>query len=427
MWLPIVAAVGVLLVLLWYAMSRGPGPARTTAADGGPAGSDSPRAAAASSATPTPTVPPPPTSGCVTGRTLPSGVSTRTLQVAGVTRSYVLAVPTGAAGGAARPLPLLVGYHDTGQSAFDLEAYTHLADQGTRAGFVVAFPVGERARWNFPRSAAVGPDDVLFSGLLLNDLTGQMCLDVERIFAVGYADGADMVLTALCGLPGRFVAAVAVAASVLPTSCARPSASLLEIHGAGDPIAPLDGGGPARAAPYTGSVAQPAPDRLARYASALGCSGARSSAVDTADWSRTVWSGCPADRDVGLLVMQAGGHTWPGAQARPERGATSMALNATIVALTFFGYTPTAADLGGDAATGGGTTVPGPSVAPQAPTPTAPSGPAGASAPPTAPAPTASGSTAPPVDGDGQTPATTAPAPQVTPTTAVQNGAVRAR
>ncbi|MCM3887217.1 PHB depolymerase family esterase, partial [Frankia sp. R82] len=247
MWLPIVAAVGVLLLLLWYAMSRGPGPARTAAADGSPTGSNAPRAAAASSATPTPTVPPPPASGCVTGRTLPSGVSTRTVQVAGVARSYVLAVPTVAAGSAPRPLPLIVGYHDAGQSAFDLEAYTHIADQGTKAGFVVAVPLGEHARWNFPRSAAVGPDDVLFTGLLLNDLTGRMCLDTKRIFATGYADGADMVLTALCALPGRFVAAVAVAASVLPTSCGRPSASLLEIHGAVDPIAPLAGGGPPRA------------------------------------------------------------------------------------------------------------------------------------------------------------------------------------
>ncbi|MCM3887517.1 plasmid partitioning protein, partial [Frankia sp. R82] len=173
--------------------------------------------------------------------------------------------------------------------------------------------------------------------------------------------------------------------------------------------------------------AQAAPDRLARYASALGCSGARSSSPDTADWSRTVWTGCPNGRDVGLLVMQAGGHTWPGAQARPERGPTSTALSATVVVLTFFGYTPTVADLGGGDTTGGGTVVPGPSVAPQAPAATTPGGPSGASATPTAPAPTASGSASPPDAGDDQTPpATAAPAP-VTPSPTGQNGAVRAR
>ncbi|CAO5148630.1 polyhydroxybutyrate depolymerase [Frankia sp. AiPs1] len=421
-WLPIVAALGVLLLLLWYAMSRGPGPAKSTAAQSRTSGTDGQRAAAVASPTPTPTVPPAPASGCVTGKTLPSGTSTRTLQVAGVQRTYVLAVPARAAGSAARPLPLIVNYHDLDQSPFDLEAYTHLADQGTKAGFVVAVPVGERARWNFSRSVAVGPDDVLFTGLLLNELTGRMCLDAGRIFAAGYGDGANMVLTALCALPDRFAAAVTVASSVLSTSCARPTTSLLEIHGAVDPIAPLAGGGAPRAAPYTGIVAQAASDQLARYASALGCSGARSTAQDTADWSRTVWAGCPDNRDVGLIVMRGGGHTWPGAQARADRGPTSQALSGTVVVLTFFGYTPSTDDVGGGTGGTGGTGVPGPSVAPQAPGATATGGPSGPSPAPTQSAPGASGSASPTGDRDQNTPSPTDSPTPATPSATAQNG-----
>jgi polyhydroxybutyrate depolymerase len=375
-WLPITAAVGVLLLLLWYAMSRDSGPSKPTSADsavGGPAGARQ-RAAAAVTASPAPTVPPPPTSGCVTGHTLPSGVSVRTLQVAGAQRSYVLAVPT--AGATARPLPLILTYHDLNQTTDDLEGYTHLADQATKAGFAVAAPLGAQGRWNFPRASAVGPDDVLFTGLLLNELTGRMCLDAKRIFATGYADGASMVLTTLCGLPGRFSAAVVVAPGVLPAACAGPTTDLLEIHGTADAIAPIDGGGAARTAPFAGLVAQSAADRLARYASALGCSGVKQTARDTAAWERTVWVGCPQGRSVGLLAMQGAGHTWPGAQARPALGPTSDAFNATVVALTFFGYTP-------GTAAGGSTVVPGPSVAPQgagapsaASTPAPPAGPA---------------------------------------------------
>ncbi|WP_232291791.1 PHB depolymerase family esterase [Frankia sp. QA3] len=366
--MPITAAVGVLLLLLWYAISRDPGSEHASGSPSafGPADGREPRAVAVS-ASPTPTVPPPPPSGCVTGKTLPSGVSTRTLRVGGTDRTYVLAVPT--AGSQAQALPLILTFHDLGQSTDDLEAYTRLADQGTKAGFAVAAPMGAQGRWNFPRSAAVGPDDVLFAGTLLNELTGRMCLDAKRIFAVGYADGANMVLTTACALPGRLAAAVTVGSSVLPTSCAAPSTNLLEIHGTADQIAPLDGGGAARPAPFAGVVAQSAPDRLARYASALGCSGATQVSRDTAAWQRTVWSGCPSGRDVGLLAMQGAGHTWPGAQARPALGPTSDAFSATVVALTYFGYTPTSGDVGS-----GGTGTPGSPVAPPLSGPLAPSG-----------------------------------------------------
>ncbi|WP_251746195.1 PHB depolymerase family esterase [Frankia sp. AiPs1] len=352
----------MLLLLLWYAISRDPGPEHASGPSSavGPAGGHQPRVAAVS-VSPTPTVPAPPPSGCVTGKTLPSGVSTRTLRVGGVDRTYVLAVPT--AGSPARELPLILTFHDLGQSTDDLEAYTRLADQGTRAGFAVAAPIGAQDRWNFPRAAAVGPDDVMFAGTLLNELTGRMCLDAKRIFAVGYADGANMVLTAACALPGRFAAAVTVGSSVLPTSCAAPTTNLLEIHGTADQIAPFDGGGAPRPAPFAGVVAQSTPDRLARYASALRCSGASQASRDTAAWQRTVWTGCPNGRDVGLLSMQGAGHTWPGAQARPALGPTSDAFSATIVALTYFGYTPTSGDGGGGAGTpgsGGALPLPGP-------------------------------------------------------------------
>ncbi|SNQ51983.1 Poly(3-hydroxybutyrate) depolymerase [Frankia canadensis] len=389
-WLPITAAAGVLLLLLWYAMSRDGGPARSSSAESaaGVPGGDRQRAAAAVTASPTPTVPPPPTSGCVTGRTLPTGISIRTLRVGGVDRTYALAVP--AAGAPARPLPLILTFHDLNQTSDDLEAYTRLADQGTKAGFAVAAPLGAQGRWNFPRSSAVGPDDVLFTGLLLNELAGRMCLDAKRIFATGYADGGNMVLTVLCGLPGRFSAAVTVASSALPASCAAPSTNLLEIHGTADAIAPIGGGGPPRPAPFAGLVAQSATDRLARYASALGCSGAKQSARDTAAWERTIWSGCPDGRTVGLLAMQGGGHTWPGAQARPALGPTSDAFSATVIALTFFGYTP-------GASLQGGTVVPGPSVGPQTPGAPAAGATPSATAAPVQPTPTAS---AAPTEGD---------------------------
>ncbi len=415
----------MLLLLLWYAISRDPGSEHASGPSSaiGPAGGREPRAAAVS-ASPTPTVPAPPPSGCVTGKTLPSGVSTRTLRVGGIDRTYVLAVPT--AGSQARALPLILNFHDLGQSTDDLEAYTRLADQGTKAGFAVAAPIGAQDRWNFPRSAAVGPDDVLFAGTLLNELTGRMCLDAKRIFAVGYADGANMVLTVACALPGRIAAAVTVGSSVLPTSCAAPTTNVLEIHGTADQIAPLDGGGAPRPAPFAGVVAQSTPDRLARYASALRCSGASQASRDTAAWQRTVWTGCPNGRDVGLLAMQGAGHTWPGAQARPALGPTSDAFSATVVALTYFGYTPTSGDVAG-----GGAGTPGSGGALPLPGPLAPSGSPAASATPATPAAPSSAANASPsagaspgagTGGSGTPVPSTSPSATGTPSSAAADG-----
>ncbi|MBE3205441.1 plasmid partitioning protein [Frankia sp. CH37] len=366
LWLPITAAAGVLLLLLWYAMSQSPSGKSDAAAPVatalGRAGASGAAALAA-----LPTVPAPPASGCQTGKSLPSGVTTETVTVAGTDRQYRLAVPQGARAGTA--LPLVVNLHDRDQSVDQLEQYTGMADAGTRSGYAVVTPVGVSARWNLTRSAEVGPDDVLFIGTVLNDLTGRMCLDSKRVFASGFSDGADMVLELACALPDRFAAVVTVAASRIPDDCADPRANLLEMHGTADAIAPWDGGGPARTAPFVGLVAQPVESRTDRYARAFGCGGEHSAGAEMSSAALTAWTSCPTGKDVGVLAIKGGGHTWPGAAARPELGATVSSLSATVVALEFFGGHPAdGRTVTGGGASGGGGTAGGGATRPAAPT-----------------------------------------------------------
>jgi polyhydroxybutyrate depolymerase len=345
-WLPVTAAAGVLLLLLWFAMSQGPttptaganrpvGTGLAAAAGGKARGAAAPRDGAIPS--PTPAV-----SGCVTGRSLPAGVSTQTISAGGVQRSFLLSVPAKQWAAQARPkrVPLIVSFHGFSQTPTDMESYTHLARDGAKLGYAVATPVGVNGRWNFVRRPAVGPDDVEFVRSLLADLTGRMCLDETRIFAAGVSDGADMAVTAACALPDRLAAVVAVGGSALPPSCPKPSASLLEIHGLEDTIAPYAGGGHPRAAPFTGITAQPAEDRLARYAAALGCAPGRVTSHDIARVRRVGWMTCPAGKDVQLFGIEGGGHTWPGAAPRPALGPTVTDLSASSLALIYFGEGP---------------------------------------------------------------------------------------
>ncbi|ONH31240.1 alpha/beta hydrolase family esterase [Pseudofrankia asymbiotica] len=335
--MPIAAAGVVLLMLLWYALAHDPadspagageniaaaarsglpGDAAGTAADGKGDGD-----VTVVAATPGP-------SGCQTGRTLPAGVTTESVTVGSTKRTYLLAVPPATDNDQSRPL--ILNFHADGQAPTDVEAYTGLAGEATKRGYVVVDPAGVDNQWNLTRSGAVGQADGAFVAALLNDLRGRGCFADGRVFAVGYGDGADMAVAASCALPGRIAAIVSVAGSTVPPSCAKTITNLLEVHGAADQIAPWDGGG----APRTGVTAQSVPERLGRYAQAAGCSAAPKPQPLPGLGQLTAWT-CDGKPDVGALSVNGGGHTWPQAQARPELGPTATSFSATVVSLLYF-------------------------------------------------------------------------------------------
>lgn len=259
------------------------------------------------------------------------GTYVRTVSVGGVTRSYLLAVP--AQDG---PRPVVIDYHGYQQSAHQQDAYTGLSAAGTRAGFVVLTPEGYGGRWNFVRRAAVGPDDVAFAEAMLGDAATHACLDQHRIGATGMSDGADMADTLACALPGRIAAVAPVAPSVFPLTGCNAPVNYLEIHGTADPIVPYGGGGGDRPPPFQGTEAQSVQSRLTQWARVSGCTGGS---------SRTIAAGatetqlvCPAGRQVAVLSIAGGGHTWPGAVGPPPAaglGVTSTAVNADEVVLHF--------------------------------------------------------------------------------------------
>jgi polyhydroxybutyrate depolymerase len=233
-------------------------------------------------------------------------------------------------------LPVLVNFHAAGESPETVEGYTHFVQEGNAAGYIVVTPRGASGRWNFVRRAAAGPDDVAFVSAILADLSVRTCIDENRIFASGMGDGADMALTLACALPGQLAAVVPVASSVLPASCPSPGASLLAIQGTADQVTPYNGGGPDRAAPLNGTVAQPVEQRVGRYATAVGC-GPATTRIPTTNTSVNVrWTSCPAGVDVGIVAFQGGGHVWPDSSASPPAGSAAADFSATEIALAFF-------------------------------------------------------------------------------------------
>ena len=260
-----------------------------------------------------------------------AGTSTRTLTVGGVQRSYLIAIPP--QGG---PRPVVIDFHGYQQSARQQDSYTGLSAAGTRTGFVVLTPDGYRGQWNFVRRAAVGPDDVAFTEAMLADAATVACLDPRHIGATGMSDGADMADTIGCALPGRISAVVPVAPSVYPvTGCSAP-VNYLEIHGSADPIVPYSGGGGDRPPPFQGTEAQAADARFLRWAQLDGCGrGGTHALVAGVSLSE---ASCPTGRQVQLVTVDGGGHTWPSAVGPPPvagLGATTTAISADLLVLQF--------------------------------------------------------------------------------------------
>lgn len=229
----------------------------------------------------------------------------------------------------------MLSFHGFRRNAPSHDAYTGLGAAGTRAGYLVVTPQGVHDQWNFVRRPAVGPDDVAFVSDLLDAVSARLCVDPRRVFATGISDGADMANALACALPDRVAAVAPVAASVLPEGCAKPAPSMLEIHGTADRIVPYLGGGPDRPPPFQGTRAQPAEQRLARWAALVGCRGGPTWTGVTGSVRFLRWA-CGLGRDVGLLAVAAGGHTWPGAAPDPALGPTTGEISANRVILLFF-------------------------------------------------------------------------------------------
>ncbi|HEY7612402.1 MAG TPA: PHB depolymerase family esterase [Gemmatimonadales bacterium] len=268
----------------------------------------------------------------------------RTIEVQGVLRSYLLHLPAPRSDGA---MPLLVVFHGGGGTASNIAEHTGLTPAATSRGYAVVYPDGVNGHWSDGRAARAGADDVGFVRLLLDSLRRELPVDPRRIFATGISNGAGMAFRLSCDLPGTF-AAIAPVAGALPaeleTRCTAASpVSLLMFIGTADPLMPYDGGDltlrRGRILPATATA------RL--FARVNGCAPAHTvtaepdTATDGTRVRRLVYGGCRGRRDVVLVRIEGGGHTWPGGPPVGRSvGRVSRDIDANRTMLDFFDRHP---------------------------------------------------------------------------------------
>jgi polyhydroxybutyrate depolymerase len=274
------------------------------------------------------------------GPVLPVGSSTRSIEVSGVSRTYIVYRPASLPAKAPLVVMLHGGFGSAGQAeksyGWDAEA-----DQGH---FVVAYPDGLSHAWNTGGGCCGTPgrtnaDDTGFITAMVSAIERQLPVDATRVYATGISNGGIMAYTLACRT--AIFAAIGPDSATELGSCPAPHPlSVIHIHGTADKSIPYQGGEGSGVAHIDGPSV---PALNARWRDIDHCS---APVVRTAGAVTTSTASCPAGQAVELISIAGAGHQWPGAASRPllqrllGTDPPSTALNATQVIWQFFAAHP---------------------------------------------------------------------------------------
>jgi polyhydroxybutyrate depolymerase len=302
------------------------------------------------------------------------------VDVNGVTRHYVLHLPTGY--NADQHYPVVILFHGQNQQADDMERITHFNQLADKDGLIAIYPTAAQGQWNlgiraepqqaaprrygrrgfgFPGGGGGGypggggnsggqddgrnsddsrhregpPDDVAFVEQILDQVPMKYSVDTHRVYATGLGDGGFMALRVGCNLSDRVAAVAAVGANFPKTMTCLPSRAVpaMFIDGTEDPVVPYSGGTykPRRIpvlsaedsaktwAKFDRCGEKPAQDKIPPL---------QKGSKDTKTYT---YSGCQGSAQVVLYSIKDGGNTWPGGEiytTEKEVGKTSSAINA---------------------------------------------------------------------------------------------------
>ncbi|MCB0661443.1 MAG: prolyl oligopeptidase family serine peptidase, partial [Saprospiraceae bacterium] len=171
-----------------------------------------------------------------------------TLDHNGVSRSYILYVPSSYSGD--ETVPLVFNFHGYGSNALEQYYYADFRLIAERENFLIVLPNGTvfngNQHWDVGGTIfGSGTDDVGFTETLLDELSSQYNIDQKRVYSTGMSNGGYMSFHLACQLPNRFAAIASVTGAMTPISkfnCAidRPF-PVLQIHGTEDPVVPYNG------------------------------------------------------------------------------------------------------------------------------------------------------------------------------------------
>ncbi len=263
-----------------------------------------------------------------------TGTTERSLDYAGVKRTYRLHLPKGFTQG--RPLPLVVVLHGMGATGAITERLTHFSDIADKQGFVVAYPDGINKVWRY-----WSDEDPNFIKALIDELVKEKIADPLRIYVCGISNGASLTNVLACDASDRIAAVAAVAGTMSKVkaekSQPRRAVPVLYVHGTDDPLVGYDGTDRFSKR----QLSLPAEEFVQWWAKKNGCDEKPlteklpDKANDGTTVKRHTWKG---SAEVVFYKVIGGGHTWPGGSVQPERllGKTCRDFDASEAMWGFF-------------------------------------------------------------------------------------------
>lgn len=249
------------------------------------------------------------------------GDHARTLGAGQQQRTYLVHVPGTYDG--KKPAPVVLALHGAAMNGALMAGFCGLNQTSDKSGFIVVYPSGTGAgpfrTWNaggFRGKMAEGKaDDVAYIRELLDDLGTVANVDPKRVYACGMSNGAMMCYRLAAELSDR-ISAIAPVAGTIAIEKSEPMrpVPVIHFHGTEDSFVPF--AAPSGKAPafmrlkgveesvqtwvkLNGCAAEPKTDTLSKDGDAMTV-------------NRRTYGGGKDGAEVVLIVIEGGGHTWPG-------------------------------------------------------------------------------------------------------------------
>lgn len=264
--------------------------------------------------------PPPDANACGT-RGGERGLTRRSMQVAGLDRTYLVYLPASAEPDEGLPLVFVHhGYTMSGQLMFDITEYAALADSEHIA---LAFPDGQggpntmNAPWNVGRDVCpsyfgappTAPgDDFAFLDAMKSDISEDQCLDREHIFVSGFSMGGYFSHHAGCMRSDVRAIAPHSGGTHDLAGCTNERMPVIIFHGASDPVIPAGCNDP------NATAVPDVPPAARAWAEHNGCA-TTTTTIDVTGGTCIKYDGCPDGGQVQMCSFPGMGHCWAGGAA----------------------------------------------------------------------------------------------------------------
>jgi len=244
-----------------------------------------------------------------------------TLMIGEQKRTYLVHIPKEY--DSKKPTPLVLALHGAAMDGSMMVWFSGLNKKSEDSGFIVVYPsgtgVGPFRTWNaggFSGKKAEGKaDDVEFIGKLLDDLAAVVHVDEKRIYACGMSNGGMMCYRLAAELSDR-IAAIAPVAGTIAIEVSKPirPVPVIHFHGSKDKIVPFE---MAKGKSPSFMKLKGVEESVQTWVKLNGCDETPKTDTISKDGdemkvTRKTYGNGIDGAEVVLIVIEEGGHTWPG-------------------------------------------------------------------------------------------------------------------